>query len=56
MDELDRLMTAKQDVTYIDFNWPPLTGAKLANTMNLPERIVSGSVRSRFGRLQFLFP
>jgi CDC6/ORC-like protein/ATPase family protein associated with various cellular activities (AAA) len=58
MDELDQLMTAKQDVVYNLFNWPTLTGAKLvvlavANTMNLPERIMSGRVRSRLG--VFLF-
>ena len=60
MDELDQLMTAKQDVVYNFFNWPTLTGAKLvvlavANTMDLPERVMSGRVRSRLGKLQFLF-
>jgi origin recognition complex subunit 1 len=29
MDELDQLMTAKQDVVYNFFSWPTLTGAKL---------------------------
>ncbi|KAI0298057.1 P-loop containing nucleoside triphosphate hydrolase protein [Multifurca ochricompacta] len=47
MDELDQLMTAKQDVVYNFFNWPTLVGAKLvvlavANTMDLPERVMSG--------------
>ena len=56
MDELDQLMTAKQDVVYNFFNWPTLTGAKLvvlavANTMDLPERVMSGRVRSRLGGL-----
>jgi len=56
MDELDQLMTAKQDVVYNFFNWPTLTGAKLvvlavANTMDLPERVMSGRVRSRLGEL-----
>ena len=54
MDELDQLMTAKQDVVYNFFNWPTLAGAKLvvlavANTMDLPERVMSGRVRSRLG-------
>lgn len=54
MDELDQLMTAKQDVVYNFFNWPTLVGNKLivlavANTMDLPERVMSGRVRSRLG-------
>jgi len=54
MDELDQLMTAKQDVVYNFFNWPTLAGSKLvvlavANTMDLPERVMSGRVRSRLG-------
>jgi origin recognition complex subunit 1 len=61
MDELDQLMTAKQDVVYNFFNWPTLTGAKLvvlavANTMDLPERVMSGRVRSRLGELLFFLP
>jgi len=60
MDELDQLMTAKQEVVYNFFNWPTLTGAKLvvlavANTMDLPERVMSGRVRSRLGVFLF-FP
>ena len=58
MDELDQLMTAKQEVVYNFFNWPTLTAAKsvvlaVANTMDLPERVMSGRVRSRLG--VFLF-
>jgi Cdc6-like AAA superfamily ATPase len=54
MDELDQLMTAKQDVVYNFFNWPTLADSKLvvlavANTMDLPERVMSGRVRSRLG-------
>ena len=54
MDELDQLMTTKQDVVYNFFNWPTLAGSKLvvlavANTMDLPERVMSGRVRSRLG-------
>jgi origin recognition complex subunit 1 len=50
MDGLDQLMTAKQDAVYNFFNWPTLMGAKLvvlavSNTMDLPERVISGRVR-----------
>ncbi|KAJ4497941.1 P-loop containing nucleoside triphosphate hydrolase protein [Lentinula lateritia] len=53
MDELDQVMTTKQDVVYNFFNWPTIAGSKLvviavANTMNLPERM-TGRVRSRLG-------
>ena len=56
MDELDQLMTTKQDVVYNFFNWPTLAGSKLvvlavANTMDLPERVMTGRVRSRLGAL-----
>jgi origin recognition complex subunit 1 len=58
MDELDQLMTAKQDVVYNFFNWPsmPESDVKLvviavANTHDLPERAMSGRVRSRIGEL-----
>ena len=55
MDELDQLMTTKQDVVYNFFNWPTLAGSKLvvlavANTMDLPERVMTGRVRSRLGK------
>ena len=61
MDELDQLMTAKQDVVYNFFNWPMLAGAKLvvltvANTMDLPGRVMSGRVRSRLGVLLSSLP
>lgn len=54
MDELDQLVTAKQDVVYNFFNWPTIAGSKLvviavANTMDLPERVMTGRVRSRLG-------
>jgi origin recognition complex subunit 1 len=53
-------MTAKQDVVYNLFNWPMLAGARLvvlavANTMDHPERVMSGRVRSRLGEELFLF-
>ena len=54
MDELDQLLTTKQDVVYNFFNWPTLVGSKLvviavANTMDLPDRVMTGRVRSRLG-------
>ncbi|KAJ6619997.1 P-loop containing nucleoside triphosphate hydrolase protein [Mycena sp. CBHHK59/15] len=60
MDELDQLMTAKQDVVYNFFNWPTLVGSKLvviavANTMDLPERAMTGRVRSRLGMTRINF-
>ena len=59
MDELDHLMTAKQDVVYNFFNWPTLTGAKLvvlavANTMDLPERVSTPLPRELEGVLDAL--
>jgi origin recognition complex subunit 1 len=55
MDELDQLVTTKQDVVYNFFNWPTLVDSKLvviavANTMDLPERVLTGRVRSRLGK------
>ncbi|KAF8323765.1 P-loop containing nucleoside triphosphate hydrolase protein [Clavulina sp. PMI_390] len=60
MDELDQLVTAKQDVVYNFFNWPTLPNSKLivlavANTMDLPERAMSGKVRSRLGMFRVDF-
>lgn len=60
MDELDQLVTAKQDVVYNFFNWPTLVGSKLvvlavANTMDLPERVMNGRVRSRLGMIRINF-
>lgn len=54
MDELDQLFTSKQDVIYNFFNWPSLARSKLiviavANTHDLPERVMTGRVRSRLG-------
>lgn len=60
MDELDQLMTTKQDVVYNFFNWPTLVGSKIvvlavANTMDLPERVMTGRVRSRLGKRDIQF-
>ncbi|KAF8519581.1 P-loop containing nucleoside triphosphate hydrolase protein [Gautieria morchelliformis] len=60
MDELDQLVTSKQDVIYNFFNWPSLSKSKLiviavANTHDLPERVMSGKVRSRLGMVRINF-
>ena len=59
MDELDQLVTPKQDVIYNFFNWPTLANSRLivvavANTMDLPERVMTGRVRSRLGTHSFI--
>ena len=56
VDELDRLLTKKNEVIYNFFNWPTLVQSRLvviavANTMDLPERVMSGRVRSRLGMI-----
>ena len=50
--QLDLLWTRKQDVMYNIFDWPTKQHAKLvvlavANTMDLPERIMMKRVSSR---------
>ncbi|CAK8672967.1 unnamed protein product [Clavelina lepadiformis] len=61
VDELDLLWTKKQDVMYHIFDWPSHRHARLivvaiANTMDLPERLMMNRVSSRLGltRLSFL--
>ena len=44
---------------YNFFNWPTLAGSKLivlavANTMDLPERVMTGRVRSRLGEWRLI--
>ncbi|KAK7027249.1 Origin recognition complex, subunit 1 [Paramarasmius palmivorus] len=56
MDELDQVVTAKQDVIYNFFNWPTIARSQLvviavANTFDLPDRVMTGRVRSRLGML-----
>lgn len=60
MDELDQIATKKQNVMYNFFNWPTYNTSKLivvavANTMDLPERVLSNKISSRLGlrRIQF---
>jgi hypothetical protein len=57
MDELDQLLTAKQDVVYNFFNWPTLRDSQLfvvaiANRMDLPQHLAA-KVKSRLGRSRF---
>ncbi|KAF9032533.1 P-loop containing nucleoside triphosphate hydrolase protein [Hymenopellis radicata] len=52
-----RLVTTKQDVVYNFFNWPTIADSKLiviavANTHDLPERVMTGRVRSRLGMVR----
>lgn len=56
MDELDLLVTKKQSIVYNFFEWPNLPYSRLivvaiANTMDLPERMLSNKVSSRLGTL-----
>lgn len=61
VDELDRLVTKKNEVIYNLFNWPNQPHSRLiviaiANTMDLPERQLNGKIRSRLGsnRINFM--
>jgi len=54
VDELDMLMNRKQSVLYNMFSWPSREGGKLiilciANTMDLPEKVMMNRVSSRIG-------
>ncbi|XP_071117576.1 origin recognition complex subunit 1-like [Haliotis cracherodii] len=60
VDELDLLWTRKQDVMYNIFDWPTKQQARLvvlavANTMDLPERIMMKRVSSRLGLTRMTF-
>lgn len=60
MDELDQLVTTRQDVMYNMFNWPNTPGSRLivvavANTMDLPERVLNPKVASRLGMTRITF-
>ncbi|KFO20928.1 origin recognition complex subunit 1 [Fukomys damarensis] len=60
VDELDLLWTHKQDVMYNLFDWPTHKEARLvvltiANTMDLPERIMMNRVSSRLGLTRMSF-
>lgn len=60
LDELDQIVTKNQAVMYNFFNWPTYPNSKLivvavANTMDLPERLLTNKISSRLGlsRIQF---
>ncbi|KAF9193716.1 Origin recognition complex, subunit 1 [Haplosporangium sp. Z 767] len=60
MDELDLLVTSKQTVMYNFFEWPNWQHSRLivvavANTMDLPERMLSNKVSSRLGLTRINF-
>lgn len=60
VDELDILCNRKQSVLYNIFNWPSMPQGKLiviaiANTMDLPERVMVSRVSSRLGLTRQVF-
>ncbi|KAG8237610.1 hypothetical protein J437_LFUL012409 [Ladona fulva] len=60
IDELDLLWTKRQDVVYNLMDWPNRDQSRLvvitiANTMDLPERILMGRVSSRLGLTRLTF-
>ena len=60
MDELDQLVTKKQTVMYNFFNWPTRPRSNLiviaiANTMDLPERMLSNKISSWLGECCILY-
>uniref|UniRef100_A0A1A9ZNE4 Origin recognition complex subunit 1 n=1 Tax=Glossina pallidipes TaxID=7398 RepID=A0A1A9ZNE4_GLOPL len=60
VDELDILCNRRQDVVYNLLDWPTKTAACLvvvtiANTMDLPERVLMGKVTSRLGLTRLTF-
>eukprot|EP01135_Chromosphaera_perkinsii_P007227 Nk52_evm35s745 gene=Nk52_evmTU35s745 len=60
IDELDVLVTRKQDVMYNFLHWPNVPKSKLivvaiANTMDLPERALASKISSRLGVTRMTF-
>lgn len=60
VDELDMLWNRKQSVLYNLFEWPTRPSSALvvlavANTMDLPERLLLGRVQSRLGLTRLAF-
>lgn len=60
IDELDVLCNKRQDVVYNLLDWPSKSTAQLvvitiANTMDLPERVLMGRVTSRLGLTRLTF-
>lgn len=61
MDELDQIVTKNQAVMYNFFNWPSYQNSNLiviavANTMDLPERMLTNKISSRLGLTRLQFP
>lgn len=61
VDELDLLCNKRQDVVYNLLDWPTKQSSRLvvvtiANTMDLPERVLMGKVTSRIGLTRLTFP
>ncbi|KAL6727002.1 hypothetical protein Aduo_008918 [Ancylostoma duodenale] len=60
IDELDQLCTKKQELIYDIFNWTVVESARvsvmaIANTLDLPERMLSQRVTSRIGAARICF-
>lgn len=60
VDELDILCNRRQDVVYNILDWPLKSSARLvvvtiANTMDLPERLLMGKITSRLGLTRLTF-
>ncbi|XP_050428138.1 origin recognition complex subunit 1 isoform X2 [Adelges cooleyi] len=60
VDEVDHICNRKQDVVYNILDWPTRMGSKvvvitIANTMDLPERVLRGCVTSRMGLTRLVF-
>ncbi|KAH3665713.1 hypothetical protein OGAPHI_003901 [Ogataea philodendri] len=61
LDEMDQVVTKNQTVMYNFFNWPSYENSKLivvavANTMDLPERLLTNKISSRLGLTRIQFP
>ncbi|PIO60029.1 hypothetical protein TELCIR_18490 [Teladorsagia circumcincta] len=60
VDELDQLCTKKQELIYDIFNWTTIESARvsvmaIANTLDLPERMLSQRITSRIGAARICF-
>ncbi|KAK3919148.1 Origin recognition complex subunit 1 [Frankliniella fusca] len=60
VDEVDMLRNRRQDVIYNLFDWPSKSNSHfivltIANTMDLPERLLKGRVTSRLGLTRLTF-
>ncbi|VDP51261.1 unnamed protein product [Heligmosomoides polygyrus] len=60
VDELDQLCTKKQELIYDIFNWTSVESARvsvmaIANTLDLPERMLSQRITSRIGAARICF-